>query len=193
MGQLAGHLQISSFSAADDSEIGGQVSAPCCRRRRRKATNGLPSCCAQPTRRVTPRASARPLRAWQGRPLLLHDGHDFHTLGNLTLLTPPGNASASKSAFADKLGRLNDSMDAAIALEAEWRMRLLGAPLSWQTLRSSCGQHQQAQNQPCRLHGTIEVKGIFPVGMTRGSTSSVSAFIHKPRIAGSSPAKGPKD
>jgi hypothetical protein len=28
MGQLAGHLQISSFSAADDSEIGGQVIRP---------------------------------------------------------------------------------------------------------------------------------------------------------------------
>lgn len=47
----------------------------------------------------------------------------IHSLPNLTLLTSPGNASASNAAFAQKKRRLHDSllnMNVAIASEPDW-------------------------------------------------------------------------
>ena len=47
----------------------------------------------------------------------------IHTLGNLSLLTPPGNASASNSTFEEKKPRLSDAllrMNYEIAQKAEW-------------------------------------------------------------------------
>ncbi len=47
----------------------------------------------------------------------------IHTLGNLTLLTPPGNSSGGNAPFPDKLKRLNESllrMNTLIASEPVW-------------------------------------------------------------------------
>jgi hypothetical protein len=48
----------------------------------------------------------------------------IHTLANLSLLTPPGNASAGNSSFKTKKTRLRDSllrMNCEIADNPEWR------------------------------------------------------------------------
>ncbi len=53
----------------------------------------------------------------------------IHGLPNLTLLTPPGNASASNAAFAQKRLRLHDSllkMNVAIASEPNWDEEAIG-------------------------------------------------------------------
>jgi hypothetical protein len=66
------------------------------------------------------------------------DGRDalVHTLGNLTLLTPPANTVASNYGFETKRERLHDSllnMNAIILKETAWDEARIGARADYLT------------------------------------------------------------